>query len=473
MSRLGGEGCYTESSAMHRFSLPLCRPRRAAAVCLVLATLGCLPLALAQPKPVSSEVILARVDSIIHPVSAEFIRDAIAEAERSDAAAVVIELSTPGGLMSSTREITTAILGSRTPVVVYVGPNGAQCASAGFYILMSADVAAMAPDTNTGAAHPVGGGGEDIPGNLGKKVEEDAAANIRALASRNGRNVELAQAAVVQSRSFTAQEALQQKLVEVVAPNLQALLQAIDGRSVRRGTATLTLRTAGAHVREMELSVLRRMLGALADPNIAYILLVLGSLGLIFELKSPGAILPGVVGGICLILAFFSMSVLPVNAAGLALIALALVFFIAEIKVVSHGILGLGGVVSLVIGSLMLFKTPDAALRVSLWLIASLTAFTVLVMGLLLYLTLKTQRLPVRTGAEGLLHELGIARTRLDPRGKVAIHGELWDAVADEAVAAGETVEVLGVRNLTLAVRAHLPAHFSAHLPDHSVREKA
>jgi membrane-bound serine protease (ClpP class) len=434
-------------------------------VALVFVTLGCLlPLAFAQPKPAPGEVILARVDSIIHPVSAEFIRDAIAEADRSNAAAVVIELSTPGGLMSSTREITTAILGSRTPVVVYVGPNGAQCASAGFYILMSADVAAMAPDTNTGAAHPVGGGGEDIPGNLGKKVEEDAAANIRALAARNGRNVELAQAAVVQSRSFTAQEALQQKLVEVVAPNVRALLQAIDGKTVRRGATTLILHTSGTAVREVELSVSRRMLGALADPNIAYILLVLGSLGLIFELKSPGAILPGVVGGICLILAFFSMSVLPVNAAGLALIVLALIFFIAEIKVVSHGILGLGGVISLVIGSLMLFKTPDAALRVSLWLIASLTAFTVLVMGLLLYLTLKTRRLPVRTGAEGLLHELGTARTPLDPRGKVAIHGELWDAVADEAVAAGETVEVLGVRNLTLAVRSHLP--------DYTVREK-
>jgi membrane-bound serine protease (ClpP class) len=227
----------------------------------------------------------------------------------------------------------------------------------------------------------------------------------------------------------------------------------------------LTLHTSGASVREVELSTLRRMLGALADPNIAYILLVLGSLGLIFELKSPGAILPGVVGGICLILAFFSMSILPVNAAGLALIALALVFFLAEIKVVSHGILGLGGVIALVIGSLMLFKTPDAALRVSLWLIASLTAFTVLVMGLLLFLTVKTQRLPVRTGAEGLLHELGTARTPLNPRGKVAIHGELWDAVADEAVAAGETVEVLGVRNLTLAVRSHLP--------DFTVREKA
>jgi membrane-bound serine protease (ClpP class) len=445
---------------------PSHRARRAAAVAFPLIALSLLLpwLAVAQPqqpqpprKP--GEVILARVDSIIHPVSAEFIRDAIAEADRSNAAALVVELSTPGGLMSSTREITTAMLGARTPVVVYVGPNGAQCASAGFFILMASDVAAMAPDTNTGAAHPVGGGGEDIGGTLGKKVEEDAAANIRALAARNGRNVELAQAAVVESRSFTAQEALQQKLVEIVAPSVPELLKAIDGRQVRRGNAIATLRTAGAAVREIELSPMRRFLGLLADPNVAYMLLTLGGLGLIFELKSPGAILPGVVGGICLILAFFAMSVLPVNTAGLALIALALVFFIAELKVVSHGLLAAGGLISLVIGSLMLFKTPDAALEVSLGLIATLTAFTAAVIGLLLFMAIRAQRLPVQTGREGLLQELGVARTPIDPRGKVLIHGEIWDAVADEPVRAGETVQVLGMRNLTLAVRAQPRDH--------------
>jgi membrane-bound serine protease (ClpP class) len=442
------------------------RARRAAAVAFPLVALSLLLpwLAVAQPqkpqppKP-AGEVILARVDSIIHPMSAELIRDAIAEADRSNAAAVVIELSTPGGLMSSTREITTAMLGARTPVVVYVGPNGAQCASAGFFILMASDVAAMAPDTNTGAAHPVGGGGEDIGGTLGKKVEEDAAANIRALAARNGRNIELAQAAVLQSRSFTAQEALQQKLVEIVAPSIPELLKAIDGRQVRRGNATAILRTAGAAVREIELAPLRRFLGILADPNIAYLLLTLGGLGLIFELKSPGAILPGVVGGICLILAFFAMSVLPVNAAGLALIALSLVFFIAELKVVSHGLLAAGGLISLVIGSLMLFKTTDAALEVSLTLIATLTVLTAAVVGLLLFMAIRAQRLPVQTGREGLLQELGVARTPIDPRGKVLIHGEIWDAVADEPVRAGETVQVLGMRNLTLAVRAHPQDH--------------
>ena len=431
--------------------------RRAAAVALALSGLSLvLPLfAAAAPRQGAGEVVLARVDSVIHPVSAEFIRDAIAEGERSGAAAVIIELSTPGGLMSSTREITTAMLGSRTPVVVWVGPDGAQCASAGFFILMASDVAAMAPNSNTGAAHPVGGKGEDIEGTLGKKIEEDSAANIRALAARNGRNVDLAQAAVLKSQSFTAQEALQQKLVEIVSPSVPELLKALDGRTIRRGNAMETLHTAGASIHVIEMSSMRRFLATLATPDVAYILLTLGGLGLTFELMSPGAVLPGVVGGICIILAFFALSVLPVNTAGLALILLALLFFIAEIKVVSHGVLATGGIISLVIGSLMLFRTPDAALRVSLGLVIGLTALAACIVGLLLFLAIRAQRMPVSTGREGLFQELGIARTALAPRGKVLIHGEIWDAVADESVAAGEAVEVVGVRNLTLAVRPH------------------
>jgi membrane-bound serine protease (ClpP class) len=429
---------------------------------LSLLTLSLLAplLALAQPSPPAQppqprgEVILARVHSVIHPVSAELIQDAIRTADESGAAAVVLELSTPGGLLTSTREITTAMLGARTPVVVWVAPDGAQNASAGFFILLAADVAAMAPNTNTGAAHPVGGQGEDIGGTLGEKMEQDAAANIRALAARTGRNVELAEAAVVKSRSFTAREALDGKLIDLIAPTLPELLRAIDGRTVRKGNQGIVLRTAGASVREVELPSLRKVLAFVADPNIAYILLVLGGLGLYFELMNPGAILPGVVGGICLILAFFALSVLPVNVAGLALILLALLFFIAEIKVVSHGLLAVGGVISLVLGSLMLFKTADAMLQVSLQLIASLVVFTVAVVGLMLFLAARAQREPVRTGAEGLLSERGKARTALAPRGKVFVHGELWDAVAAEPVAVGETVEITAVRNLTLEVRA-------------------
>ncbi len=411
----------------------------------------------AQPVRTRGEVILARVHSVIHPVSAELILDAIREADDSGAAAVVFELSTPGGLLTSTREITTAMLGARTPVVVWVAPDGAQNASAGFFVLLAADVAAMAPNTNTGAAHPVGGQGEDIPGKLGEKMEQDAAAYIRALAGRTGRNAQLAEAAVVESRSFTAREALDGKLIDMIVPTLPELLRALDGRTVRKGNQVITLRTAGAAVREVELPSLRKLLAWVADPNIAYILLVLGGLGLYFELMNPGAILPGVVGGICLILAFFALSVLPVNVAGLALILLSLLFFIAEIKVVSHGLLAVGGVIALVLGSLMLFKTADAMVRVSLPLIASLVVFTVAVVGFLLLMALRAQRTPVATGREGLLNERGTARTPLDPRGKVFVHGELWDAVAPEPVAAGETVEIVAVQNLTLEVRAHRP----------------
>lgn len=417
--------------------------------------LGLAGLAFAQAPPAAAPgpVYRIKIRSAIHPISAEAITDGIREADAAGAAAVLIELDTPGGLLTSTREITQAILGSRVPVIVYVSPSGAQAASAGFFLLMAADVAAMAPGTNTGAAHPVGGQGEDIDGVLGKKAEEDAAANIRSLALRNGRNVELAQAAVVDSRSYTAQEALDGKLIDLIAPGVPALLQRIDGRTVQRGEAAVTLRTAGAEIREVETSPFRRLLGVLADPNITYILLTLGFLGLYFELMNPGAILPGVVGGICLILAFFGLSVLPVNYAGVALIFLAVVLFIAEIKITSYGMLTVAGVISLVLGSLMLFKTPEPALRVSLELIAALAVFSLGVVGFLLMMALRARRTPVRTGWEGLLHETGTARTALTPAGKVFVHGELWNAVSDEPVAPGEPVEVTGVHNLTLAVR--------------------
>lgn len=401
----------------------------------------------------ASPVYRVKVKGAIHPVSAELIVDAIREADAAGAAALVIELDTPGGLVTSTREITTAILGAKTPVVVYIGPAGAQGASAGFFILMAADVAAMAPGTNAGAAHPVGGQGETVEGVLGKKMEEDAAANVRSMALRNGRNVELAQAAVIDSRSYTAQEALDGKLIDLIAPTVPHLLNAIEGRPVKREGQPVTLRTAGAEIVEVEISPFRRFLGVLADPNIASMLLVLGFLGLYFELMNPGAILPGVVGAICLILGFFALSVLPVDYAGLALILLAVVLFIAEVKITSYGLLAVGGVISLVLGLTMLFKTPEPALRVSLEFIAILAVFSLAVVGFLAVMTLRVRQVPVRTGLEGMIHELGTARSALAPRGKVFVHGEIWDAVADEPVAAGETVQVVGVRSLTLAVR--------------------
>ncbi|HEV8579217.1 MAG TPA: nodulation protein NfeD [Thermoanaerobaculia bacterium] len=439
---------------MLHHSTPTRASRTAALACLALGLLGLLtPLVAAAPAAGSGEVLVVRVKSAIQPVSAELITDAVAEADRTGAAALIIELDTAGGLMTSTRDITTAILGARTPVAVYVAPSGAQAASAGFFILMSADVAAMAPGTNAGAAHPVGGQGDDIPGVLGQKVEQDAAANIRSLAARNGRNAALAEEAVVKSRSFTAHEALEGKLIDVVAPNLGSLVRALDGRTVKRGEAVATVRTAGAEVRRFKVSPLRELLGVLADPNVAYLLFGLGWLGLLFELMHPGAVLPGVVGAICLILGFYGLSVLPVNYAGLALIFLAVIFFILEIKVTSYGMLTVAGVISLVLGSLMLFKTPEPALRVSVELIAMLATFSLLVVGFLAFMALRAQRAPVRTGIEGLVHEVGIARTPLSPRGKIFVHGEIWDAVSDEPVAAGEPVEIMAVRNMTLGVR--------------------
>jgi membrane-bound serine protease (ClpP class) len=410
------------------------------------------PLASSAAGP-AGEVLLVTVKSPIHPVSAELIEDAIQEADRRGAAALIVQLDTAGGLMSSTRDITTAILGARTPVVVYVAPSGARAGSAGFFILMSADVAAMAPGTNAGAAHPVDGDGEDIKGVMGTKVEQDAAANIRSLAVRNGRNLQLAEEAVLKSRSYTADEALQSKLIEIVAPDVAALTRALDGRVIHRGAVQVILHTAGLPVRPFEISPLRAFLGVLADPNITYLLLGIGWLGLLFEMFHPGAVLPGVVGAICLVLSFYGLSVLPVNYAGLALILLAVIFFILEIKITSYGMLGVAGTLCLVLGSLMLFKTSESALRVSVELIAMVAAFSLLVVGFLVSMALRARSLPVRAGIEALVHEIGTARSALAPRGKVFVQGEIWDAIAEEPVASGEPVEVVAVRNLTLAVR--------------------
>lgn len=450
---------------------PVARRRRLAGATLLLAAGGVAlaagaqqPAAPASPRPAAKsaaasaakgpgEVFHLRIKSIIHPVAAEFVAEGLKEADAAGAAAVVLELDTPGGLLTSTREITTAMLGARTPVIVWVAPSGAQAASAGFFVLMAADVAAMAPGTNTGAAHPVGGEGEDIPGVMGEKVEQDAAATIRSLAARHGRNAALAEEAVVKSRSFTPQEALAAKLIEVVAPTLPRLLAAVDGREVMRGESRVRLRTKGASVRALEMNTFQRVLSALAHPNLAYLLLTLGALGIYFELMHPGSVLPGVVGAICLLLAFFALSVLPVDYAGLGLILLALLMFIAEIKVTSYGLLTVGGIVALVLGSLMLFDSPEPALRVSRDVIASLTVFAALIVGFLAYMALRVFKQQVRTGAEGLVHEQGTARSPLAPRGKVFVHGEIWQAVADEPVAAGEPIEVVAVDGLTLKVR--------------------
>lgn len=434
---------------------------RGSSVSRLLAALGLLLagtlLWAADSEPAADAervVVLVRVDSIIHPVAEEFIVDSLARADDLGAEAFVLELSTPGGLLTSTRGIFTAMLEAETPVVVFVSPRGSQAASAGFFLLMAADVAAMAPGTNTGAAHPVGGQGEEIEGPMGEKVEKDAAATIRSLATRSGRNAELAEQAVLESRSFTADEALEAGLVDILAANLPELLQELDGTEVtREGRDTVVLQTAGARVERLEMSGFQKFLSTIAHPNIAYILMTLGGLGLYFELSNPGAILPGVVGGICLILAFFALSVLPVNYAGVALIILAMIFFIAEVKVTSYGMLTVAGVISLVLGSLMLFKSADPAIRVSLELIISMAVFTLVVVTFLVSMVIRSHRAQVATGAEGLLHKYGVTRTQVGRRGKVFVHGEIWNASADEEIPAGSPVEIVSVDGLTLRVR--------------------
>lgn len=401
----------------------------------------------------SARVVRLRLKSILHPVAEQFLLEALAEADRDDAALLIVELDTPGGLLSSTGEISTAMLGSTTPVAVFVGPSGARAASAGFFLLMAADFAAMAPGTHTGAAHPVGGQGETIEGVMGEKVEQDAAAMIRSLAARRGRNVVLAEEAVVKSRSFTDQEALASGLIDAVAADVAQLLVALDGRTWEKPGSKGRLALGGALVVDVEMGRFQRLLAALVHPNIAYLLMSIGLLGIYFELAHPGAVLPGVVGAIALVLGLYAMSVLPVNLAGVGLILLALVFFVAEIKVTSYGLLAVGGIIALVLGSLLLFRDLDPALRLSRGLIATTAFAAALVVGFLAVLAARSQRTPAFAGKAGLEGERGRAIEDLDPSGKVFVHGEIWNAEAEVPVRAQESVRVVGVDGLRLRVR--------------------
>ena len=398
-------------------------------------------------------VYVGTYEGVINPVAAEYINHVLALAQEAGAAAVVIRLDTPGGLDTSMRLTIKDITASPIPVIVYVSPSGGRAASAGVFILYSAHIAAMAPGTNVGAAHPVAMGGGEMDAVMKAKVENDAAAYIKSIAEKRGRNVQWAEDAVRKSVSVTEREALSLKVIDLIADDVPSLLAAVDGREVVTGAGKIVLHTKGAPVKEAPMGWRLEALKALSDPNIAFILMTLGTIGLIAELYNPGAILPGIVGAISLILAFYSLQTLPINYAGVLLIILGVVLFILEIKIVSYGLLSLGGIAAMVLGALLLVKTDAPFLKVSLSVIIP----TVVTFGGLLlaitWLAVKSQmRRPV-TGAESMVGSIAVAKTDLAPRGKVFLQGEIWDAVSEEPVREGEEAEVKAVAGLTLTVR--------------------
>jgi membrane-bound serine protease (ClpP class) len=401
----------------------------------------------ASPKHVN----LVTIDGPIGPVSARIISDAIKSSVEDSSEALVIELNTPGGLDESMRIITRRILNSEVPVVVYVSPAGSRAASAGVFITMSAHVAAMTPGTNIGAAHPVSMGGQ-MDSTMVEKVENDAAAYIRSIAQKTGRNEKWAEESVRKSVSITENEALKLNVIDLVVTDLRALLDSCDGRTVSLSSGEKTLSTKDVDVRRVEISVRDRILEVIANPTIAYILLTLGMWGLFFELSNPGAIFPGIVGGICLILAFFGLQTLPINYAGLLLMVLALIFFILEVKVVSYGALTIGGIASMILGSLLLFDSPLPYMRASLVVIVMIAAATALFFLIALGFAVRAHKRKVTTGDKGIMGETGVARTDLDPEGDVFVQGEIWKAEADQPVDKGEKVVVVGVEGLTLKV---------------------
>ena len=423
-----------------------------------IAFLGLAAVALLWPLVISAgseggarPVLVIRVEGVIAPSSADYIISAIKRADRELAQALVIELDTPGGLDLSMRSIIKEMLSAERPTVVYVSPSGARAASAGAFITMAAHVAAMAPGTNIGAAHPVNMGGQ-MDKEMNKKVTNDAAAYIRTIAERRGRNVQWAEDAVRKSVSATEKEALKLKVIDLVSEKLDNLLAAIDGLAVTTASGKVALRTKGAEVKRIEMGLRDKVLKVISDPTIAYLLMMLGLAGLYFELSTPGAILPGILGGICLILAFYAFQTLPINYAGLLLILLAIVLFIAEVKVASHGLLAAGGITAMILGSLMLIKSSEPFMRISLAAILATTGATAAFFIFIVTMALRTQRQKTTTGMEGLIGQVGTARTPLRPEGRIFVGGELWSARCEEGAEAGDKVRVQAVKGLILMV---------------------
>jgi membrane-bound serine protease (ClpP class) len=401
----------------------------------------------------ANSIVKIRVDDTIQPITAEYIDRAIEHARQTNADAVLIELSTPGGLLDSTRTIIQTILASPVPVIIYVAPSGARAASAGFFILEAADVAAMAPGTTSGAAHPVTLGGEKMDDTMKAKVENDSAAFMRSYVGPRGRNVQLAETAVRESKSWTDQEALQQHLIDVVARDQNDLFHQLEGRTIKRFDGKpVKLHLAGDSVDELPMTLKQRILDFLLDPNIAFLVLAVGALALYAEFNHPGAIVPGVVGVVFILLALFALNLLPTRYASFTLIIASFVLFALEAKFATHGILGLGGIVLLTLGGLLLVDGPIPQMRVQLWTALGVSVPLGVITVFLMTIALRARRSKVVTGLQGMIGAVGEARTDIDPEGKVFVQGELWNAHARSRVGLGEHVVVRRVEGLELEV---------------------
>ncbi|HEY4109782.1 nodulation protein NfeD [Puia sp.] len=399
-------------------------------------------------------VVYLHIDGSINPVVSEYISDGIEKAHQENAACLLIALNTPGGLLQSTRAIVSSILNSPVPVVVYVSPGGAHAGSAGVFIVMAAHIAVMAPGTNIGAAHPVGMG-QQPDSIMNEKGVNDAAAFIRSIADKRKRNIQWAEDAVRQSVSLTEKEALEKKVIDLIAASEQDIMNQLDGKQVELEAGTVTLHTKGARLVPQEMSLVEKLLNILSDPNISYIVMMLGIYGILFELYTPGAILPGIVGVIALVLAFYSMHVLPINYAGLALIVFSIILFLLEVKIVSHGLLAIGGVVSLLLGSMMLFQSNSSLelVRVSRSVIISATLVSALFFLFVIGMALKAQRRKPVSGTEAMVGAKAEAMELLDPTGSVKLQGEIWNAESLAGrIEKGETVLVKVIKNLKLYV---------------------
>ncbi|MFH1946415.1 MAG: nodulation protein NfeD [Acidobacteriota bacterium] len=414
-------------------------------------------LVLLAATTLSASVLKITVNAPIHPVTSEYIRQAVDRAAEGNHDLLVLVLNTPGGLDSSMREIIEKILSSPVPVAAYVSPSGSRSASAGFFIAVACDIFAMAPGTNTGSASPVGVSltSQEMDETMSKKVTNDAASFIKSIAEKRGRNTAMAEAAVRTADSYTEQEALEGGLIDLVAGNLEDVLSYADGRTITRFDGEEEqIDLHGKQVVEMEMTARQKFLLTISNPNLAYLLLMIGLLGLYFEFSNPGAILPGVLGGIALLLAVFSFQILPINYVGLILILLAIGLFLLEIKIQSYGVLSVGGIIAMLIGSIMLIDAPIPELKPSLKLIIPMVMGLSLIFISLVVLAVRAYARKAVTGKEGLVGEIGRVQSALNPEGKVFVHGEIWNAAADEKIPKGAKVEVIKVlKNLSIKVR--------------------